>query len=66
MRQNQRIIRLMLAILCLLTTFATDLSDRGASLKSRTCFFGISSILLYGVHRGVCGYMAATGRCWYG
>jgi hypothetical protein len=39
---------------------------RGASLKSRTYFFGISSILPCGMHRAVCGCMVATGRCWSG
>jgi hypothetical protein len=41
-------------------------SGRGASLKSKTCFFGINSILPCDVHRAVCGCVVATGRCWSG
>ena len=41
-------------------------SNRGAGLKSRTSFFGISSILPCGVHRTVCGCVGVTGHCWYG
>jgi hypothetical protein len=41
-------------------------SGRGAGLKSRISFSGISSILLSGVHRTVYGFVGMTGRYWYG
>jgi hypothetical protein len=37
-------------------------SSRGAGLKSRISFFGISSILPCGGHRTVCGCVGVTGR----
>ena len=57
----------MLAMLHLLGMFLANLfSSRGAGLKSKTSFFGISSTLPFGVHRAVCGCVGVTGHCWYG
>src|SRR5262249_25946672 len=40
-------------------------SGRGAGLKSRTFFSGISSILRWGVHRTVYGSVGVTACYWY-
>src|SRR5262249_31340723 len=41
-------------------------SGRGVSLKSRTSFSGISSILPCGVYRTIGGFVGVTEHCWYG
>src|SRR5262244_4302096 len=40
-------------------------SGRGVSLKSRTSFSGISSILPCGVYRTIGGFVGVTEHCWY-
>jgi hypothetical protein len=41
-------------------------SSRSADLKSRTSFFGISSISPSGAHRAICGCVAVIEPCWRG